>query len=264
MLICAFHVICVQKNIIMKKTIKGTIGILALLVLWHLAAVTHNSILFPTPVEVIKSLSELFRDGIMLEHINTSIARFAVGYIMAAISGIVLGMFFGWFAGVWSFFNPVIQILRPISPIAWIPFIVLWFGIGDIPAVVIIFLAAFYPVLLSTVAAVGRVDTIYLKVAKNFSLTRFQTLVKIVLPASFPQISTGLHQAIGTGWVFLAAGEMIGAQSGLGFLIIDARNNLKPDWLLAAILTIGVIGLLLDILVNLFEKQIYKKWEINK
>ncbi len=186
MLICAFHVICVQKNIIMKKTIKGTIGILALLVLWHLAAVTHNSVLFPTPIEVIKSLSDLC---IMLEHINTSIARFAVGYIMAAISGIVLGMFFGWFAGVWSFFNPVIQILRPISPIAWIPFIVLWFGIGDIPAVVIIFLAAFYPVLLSTVAAVGRVDTIYLKVAKNFSLTRFQTLVKIVLPASFPQIS---------------------------------------------------------------------------
>ncbi len=248
----------------MTKAVKGTIGILALLALWHLAAIMHNSVLFPTPVEVVKSLFRLFKDGVMSEHINTSMTRFAVGYLVAAIIGIVLGMFFGWFAGIWSFFNPIIQILRPVSPIAWIPFIVLWFGIGDIPAIVIIFVASFYPVLLSTIAAVKRVDKIYLKVAQNFSLTRLQTLVKIVFPASFPQISTGLHQAIGTGWVFLVAGEMIGAQSGLGFLIIDARNNLRPDWLLAAILTIGIIGLLLDILVNLLEKQIYKKWGVNK
>lgn len=246
----------------MEKAIKGTIGVFALLTIWYLAAVAHDSVLFPTPVKVITSLFDLFEDGVMFEHINTSMVRFAIGYTIAAISGIVFGMFFGWFAGVWDFLNPVIQILRPISPIAWIPFIVLWFGIGDIPAVFIIFLASFYPVLLSTIAAVSRVDKIYLKVAKNFSLTRGQTLVKIILPASFPQISTGLHQAIGTGWVFLVAGEMIGAQSGLGFLIIDSRNNLRPDWLLAAILTIGVIGLLLDILVNLFEKQIYKKWGI--
>jgi NitT/TauT family transport system permease protein len=246
----------------MTKAVKGTIGVFALLAIWHWAAVAQGSVLFPTPVEVIKSLFGLFRNGVMFEHINTSMARFAVGYIIAAISGIVLGMFFGWFAGAWSFVNPVIQILRPVSPIAWIPFIVLWFGIGNIPAIVIIFLASFYPVLLSTIAAVNRVDKIYLKVAQNFSLTRLQTLIKIVLPASFPQISTGLHQAIGTGWVFLVAGEMIGAQSGLGFLIIDARNNLRPDWLLAAILTIGIIGLLLDILIGLAEKQIYKKWGI--
>lgn len=246
----------------MTKAIKGTIGIFALLVIWHLAAVAQNSVLFPTPLKVITSLFGLFEEGVMFEHINTSMVRFAIGYTIAAISGIVVGMFFGWFAGVWSFFNPVIQILRPISPIAWIPFIVLWFGIGNIPAIVIIFLASFYPVLLSTIAAVNRVDKIYLKVAQNFSLTRVQTLVKIILPASFPQISTGLHQAIGTGWVFLVAGEMIGAQSGLGFLIVDSRNNLRPDWLLAAILSIGIIGLLLDMLVNLFEKQIYKKWGI--
>ena len=246
----------------MAKILKGTIGLCALLAIWHIAAVKYDSVLFPAPFEVIKSLFGLFQDGVMFEHICTSMARFAVGYMIAATSGIVLGMFFGWFSNVWSFFNPVIQVLRPISPIAWIPFIVLWFGIGDIPAIVIIFLASFYPVLLSTIAAVGQVDKIYLKVAQNFSLTRLETLVKIVLPASFPQISTGLHQAIGTGWVFLVAGEMVGSQSGLGFLIIDSRNNLRPDLLLAAILTIGIIGLLLDILVNLFEKQIYKKWGV--
>ena len=244
----------------MTKPIKGIIGLFALTAIWHLAAVMRNSVLFPNPYEVIKSLFGLLQDGVMLEHINTSMARFAVGYTAAAISGIVLGMFFGWFNSLWGFFNPVFQVIKPVSPIAWIPFIVLWFGIGDIPAIVIIFLAAFYAIFSSAIAAVSRVDKIYLKVAKNFSLTPLQTLIKVVFPASFPQISTGLHQAIGTGWVFLVAGEMVGAQSGLGFLIIDARNNLRPDWLLAAILTIGVIGLLLDILINLLEKQIYKKW----
>lgn len=246
----------------MKKIMRGAIGLTALLIVWQLAALRSNSVLFPGPYEVIISWLGLFKDGTMLEHIKTSMVRFAIGYTVAAITGIVLGMFFGWFNKLWHFFNPVVQVLRPISPIAWIPFIVLWFGIGDIPAVVIIFLAAFYPVLLSTIAAVGRVDKIYLKVAQNFALTRFETLTKIVLPAAFPQISTGLHQAIGTGWVFLVAGEMVGTQSGLGFLIIDSRNNLRPDLLLAAILTIGLIGLLLDILINRFEKQIYKKWGV--
>ncbi|MDR2962413.1 MAG: ABC transporter permease [Bacteroidales bacterium] len=244
----------------MTKTIRGIIGVLALLVIWHIAAVRTQSVLFPAPLDVFTSWIELFREGVMWEHIRTSMSRFAIGYVIAATVGIVLGLFFGWFAGAWSFVNPIIQILRPVSPIAWIPFIVLWFGIGDIPAVVIIFLAVFYPVLLSTVSAVGRVDKIYLKVAQNFALSRTQTLWKIILPASFPQISTGLHQAIGTGWVFLVAGEMIGAQSGLGFLIIDSRNNLRPDHLLAAILTIGLIGLLLDLMVNVIEKQIYTKW----
>ncbi|MDR0954105.1 MAG: ABC transporter permease [Rikenellaceae bacterium] len=242
------------------KLWKGAVGIALLLAIWQLAAVHYDSVLFPTPVQVLRSWWELLAGGTLGAHIATSLARFVVGYITAALCGIVAGLLFGWFAGAWLFVDPVIQLLRPVSPLAWTPFIVLWFGIGDIPAVVIIFISVFYPVLLATVAAVGRVEKIYLRVAQNFAFTRFQTLTKIVLPASFPQISTGLHQGIGTGWVFLVAGEMVGAQSGLGYLIIDSRNNLRPDWLLVAILTIGALGLLLDTAVNRGEKQIYKKW----
>ncbi len=242
------------------KVWKGAVGIALLLAMWHLAAVRYDSVLVPTPMQVLRSGWELLADGPLVTHIGTSLARFVVGYAAAALCGIVSGLLFGWFAGAWRFVDPVVQILRPVSPIAWTPFIVLWFGIGDIPAVAIIFIAVFFPVLLATVAAVGRTEKIYLRVAQNFAFSRFQTLTKIVLPASFPQISTGLHQAIGTGWVFLVAGEMVGAQSGLGFLIIDSRNNLQPDWLLAAILVIGALGLLLDTAVNVGEKQIYKKW----
>ena len=124
----------------------------------------------------------------------------------------------------------------------------------------IFFIAAFFPVLLSTVSAVGEVDPIYFKVAKNFGIQQPQTMWKIIFPAAFPQIANGIHLALGTAWVFLVAGEMVGAQSGLGYLVIDARNNLRADILLATIIVIGLIGLILDALLKLLEKQILKSW----
>ena len=136
----------------------------------------------------------------------------------------------------------------------------LWLGIGDIPAIVVIFLAAFFPVLLSTVGAVRRIDPVYLKVSKNFGLGSVQTLFKIVLPAVFPVIANALHIALGTAWIFLVAGEMAGTQSGLGFLIVDARNNLRTDELLAAIVTIGVLGVLLDWIIKQFETTVNRVW----
>ncbi|MBR1693777.1 MAG: ABC transporter permease subunit, partial [Selenomonas sp.] len=125
-------------------------------------------------------------------------------------------------------------------------------------------IAAFFPVLLANVAAVQGMEPVYLKVAKNFGIGQPQILGKIVFPAVFPRIATGLHLALGTAWVFLVAGEMAGAQSGLGFLIIDARNNLRADWLMAAILTIGVLGLVLDGIVSYLEGQIYRRWGLTR
>lgn len=246
----------------MRKLICGAAGLAGLVILWQLLAKWggYSSALFPSPSEAAVGLWSIIQDGTLIHDIGASLGRFAVGYLVAAVTGIVLGMLLGWYKKAWYFFNPIVQVLRPISPIAWTPFIVLWFGIGDVPAIVIIFLAAFYPTLLATVAAVGRVGNMYIKVARNFALTRRETLIKVVLPASFPQIFTGLHQALGSAWVFLVAGEMVGSQSGLGYLIIDARNNLRPDLLLAAIISIGIIGLLLDGLIKLLESRIYTNW----
>jgi NitT/TauT family transport system permease protein len=200
--------------------------------------------------------------GRLLTDIRASLFRFAVGYLAAVTSGIVLGLLFGWFPKVFNYVNPICQIIRPVSPIAWLPFIVLWFGIGDIPAIVIIFIAAFFPVLLTTVNAVKNIDELYLKVAKNFDIKKHNVLLKIVFPASFPQIANSLHLALGSAWVFLVAGEMSGAQTGLGFLIIDARNNLRTDILLSTILIIGILGLLLDGLIKVFEKWVLANWGI--
>lgn len=248
----------------LKKTLNTLIGFSILLSIWQVTVLSgrYEKWLMPSPLDVASGLNELITEGILTTHIMVSMYRFLVGYLTAVVSGIVLGLIFGWFSRLWSIVDPVVQVLRPISPIAWFPFIVLWFGIGDIPAIVIIYLAAFYPVLLSTISSVRRVDRVYLKVAENFGIKQPYIMTKIVLPAAFPQIATGLHIALGSAWVFLVAGEMVGAQSGLGYLIIDSRNSLRTDLVLAGIVCIGLLGLLLDKSISRLEKWIGKNWGV--
>ncbi|MBQ6158869.1 MAG: ABC transporter permease [Thermoguttaceae bacterium] len=220
----------------------------------------YDAALFPSPKMAFFALVEMVRSGELLQHIKTSMIRFAAGYLSAVLIAVVLGLILGRLPKLFQYINPAVQLLRPISPTAWMPFIVLLFGIGDVPAIAIIFIAAFFPVLLSTVAAVSNIDPIYLKVSKNYGITQPALTWKVIFPAAFPQIANGIHLALGTAWIFLVAGEMVGAQSGLGYAIIDARNNIRADILLATILVIGVIGILLDGLLRLIEKQVLKSW----
>ena len=246
------------------KHIGGSLLVLA--ILWQSLALAGgwNEALFPSPWGTLKGLGELLSEGVLATDIGASLGRFFLGYVSAVVLAMALGLVLGWSRSLWNYINPLAQVLRPVSPVAWLPFIVLFFGIGEMPALVIIFIAAFFPVLLATVSAVQEMEPVYLKVARNFGIGQPEILGKIVFPAVFPRIATGLHLALGTAWVFLVAGEMAGAQSGLGFLIIDARNNLRADWLMAAILTIGVLGLLLDGGVRLLEGRIYRLWGLKK
>lgn len=249
----------------MKKliSVKNVVVSLAIVILiWELLFLVSDfdAALFPSPWQSLKALIEMCQDGTLITNIGTSLYRFAAGYISSVIVAVVLGLILGMLPGVFQYVNPAVQLMRPISPTAWMPFIVLLFGIGDIPAIVIIFIAAFFPVLLSTVAAVGNIDPIYFKVSKSFGIRQPQIMWKVVFPAAFPQIANSIHLALGTSWIFLVAGEMVGAQSGLGYQIIDARNNIRADILLATIIVIGIIGLLLDTLLKIAEKRILKAW----
>ena len=237
-------------------------GTAVTILLWQLLCTVGgwNEALFPSPLRTLAGLGELIASGVLAYDIAASLLRFAVGYLSSVLIALVLGLVLGWYSRVWAYLSPIAQVLRPVSPVAWLPFIVLFFGIGEAPAIAVIFLAAFFPVLLSTVAAVQKIDPVYLKVAQNFGIGGTQLFTKILLPAIFPQVATGLHLALGTAWVFLVAGEMVGAQSGLGFLIIDARNNLRADLLMVAILVIGVLGLLLDSAIGLAERRLYRRW----
>ncbi len=240
-------------------------SVLLLLLFWQLIVVCTgvNSALFPSPLQTWNAFLEILNDGTLADHIASSMYRFAVGFFVSVLTAVVLGLVFGWIDWMFRLVNPVLQILRPISPIAWMPFIVLAFGIGDVPAIVIIFLAGFFPVFLSTVAGVRNIPNIYFRVSASFGVGPVEIFWKVIFPAAFPQITSGIHLALGTAWVFLVCGEMVGAQSGLGYLIIDARNNLRYDILMTDIIIIGIIGFILDSALGKFEKFILKKWGIS-
>ena len=249
-----------MKKILSVKNV--IISIARLIGIWELLflASDFSETLFPSPLQAWQALLEMCGDGTLATNIGTSMYRFLAGYVSSVVAAVFLGLVLGRLPGIFQYVNPAVQLLRPISPTAWMPFIVLLFGIGDVPAIVIIFIAAFFPVFLSTVAAVGNIDPIYLKVSNNFGIRQPELMWKVIFPAAFPQIANGIHLALGTAWIFLVAGEMVGAQSGLGYQIIDARNNIRADILLATILVIGLIGLLLDTALKLLEKRILKAW----
>lgn len=253
-----------------KKCIRVIVSFAVVLLVWQIACtVTNaNATLFPSPVKVGEEFVQLFTQGLegstshvtLPGHIRISLLRFATGYVLAAVSAILLGLILGSLPKVFQFINPILQIIRPIAPVAFLPFIVFWFGIGDVPAIVIIFIAGFFPILLSVVAAVQHVDGIYYKIANSFGVGKVKTLFGIVFPAIFTQTANALRLALGTSWIFLVSGEMVGAQSGLGFLIMDSKNCMRFDALLATMITIGVIGFILDGLLRFAEKAISTKF----
>ncbi|AXF57173.1 ABC transporter permease [Salicibibacter kimchii] len=245
-----------------KKTINIFISFLLLITVWQLIIWIgdYEEALLPSPLSVGNGFISLIEDGTLFEHVQISLFRFISGYGSAIIIAVLLGLILGRAQKLWAITEPIVQVLRPVAPVAWAPFIVLWFGIGNAPAIVIIFIAAFFPVLLSTVRAVKNVDTTYLKLAENLEIKQPQLMYKIIFPAAFPGIANGLHIAVGTAWIFLVSGEMVGAQSGLGYLIIDSRNMLDFDLVLAGIFSIGILGLMLDKCIGLFEKWVGKQW----
>ncbi len=246
----------------MRKLANVVAGFVILIAVWQLIIWIggYNESLFPPPLKVWNALAELAMDGTIFVHLQVSLFRFLVGYVLAVMAGVVLGLILGRIQAVWAVIDPIVQVLRPVAPIAWSPIIILWFNLGSASAIVIIFIAAFYPMLLTTVSAVRRVDPVYLRVAQNFEVKRRHLISKVILPAAFPQITHGLHLALGIAWIFLVSGEMIGAQSGLGYLIVDGRNLLRLDYVFVAIIVIGVTGVVLDKAISMFERWVEKQW----
>jgi len=234
-----------------------------LISIWNIASGFYPSDLLPSPLNVTLTLKDLLMGGTLPENIGVSLYRFGAGYLAAVGTALPLGLLFGHYSRVWFAFDPIVQLLRPISPIAWLPLIVLWFGIGDLPTMVIVYIASFYPILLSTVAAVRNVDPLYINVARNFGLSERAVLCKIVIPTSFPYMIIGMQIALGSGWVFLVVGEMLGVNSGLGYMIIDGRNSLRYEVVIAAIILIGIIGLILSKSLEASEKKIRRRWRVN-
>ena len=228
---------------------------------WHFAVRFSGSDIFPTPFEVLRGLGELARQGLLLKYIVASLFRVSWGFSLAVVIGVPLGLLLGWFSPAFSAFNPFIQILRPISPIAWIPVAILWFGVKDTAPIFLIFLASVFPITVSATAAVQNMQPVYLRAAQNFGLSRAELFRRVIFPSCLPQIITGLRIALGIAWLVVVAAEMIAVDSGLGYLIIDARNAGKRyDLVVAGMVMIGLIGLVLDLLIRRFENFDEVRW----
>ena len=245
-----------------RVTVALPLGVAVLLLAaWHGAVRWSGSDIFPTPLEVVRGLGELIRQGLLLKYIVASLFRVTWGFGLAVLVGVPLGLVLGWFRVAYSAFNPFIQILRPISPIAWIPVAILWFGVKDSAPIFLIFLASVFPIAVSAMAAVQNMQQVYLRAAQNFGLSGIPLFRRVILPAALPQIITGLRIALGVAWLVVVAAEMIAVNSGLGYLIIDARNAGKRyDLVVAGMVMIGLIGLVLDGLMRQLEKFDAVRW----
>lgn len=226
----------------------GSIAFMVILMIWEVFARFSgwSAHIFPDPITVLSSLYELVMNGTLIRHTVASLYRVTAGFYLAIMLGIPLGILLGRLQFARWLINPVIQFLRPISPLAWIPLAMLWFGIGDQPAIFLIFLSSFFPLVVSTTIAVHNINPTYLQVAANFNFTRTETLMKVIFPAIMPEVITALRITITIAWLVVVAAEMIAVQSGLGYLILDARNALRMDYVMDGMIVIGVIGLILD------------------
>jgi NitT/TauT family transport system permease protein len=233
--------------------------------LWHAACLLAKTSTFPTPAESFGAIFELARSSRLWNDVTASLFRVTWGFGLAAAVGIPLGLWIGWSSRAFAALNPLVQGLRPISPIAWIPIAILWFGIGDVSAIFLIFLASIFPIMVGTTAAVQNIPQVYVRSASNFGLTGFDLVRRVVLPAAMPQIITSLRIALGVAWLVIVAAEMVGMQSGLGYLVNDARNMGKRyDLVVAAMILIGLIGIVLDVLVRQLQNFDEVRWGFAK
>ena len=233
--------------------------------IWWVAVVHSESVIFPTPWQVVTGAMELVKDGTLWEHISSSLARVGAGFLMALVIAIPLGLWIGRVDAAYTTLNPLFQILRPISPIAWIPLAILWFGVGNASPVFLIFIASVFPMIVQTAAGVHTIERRYLRAAENFGVSKAKLYRQVIIPAVLPEIIVGMRITLGVAWLVVVAAEMIALRSGLGFLIMDSRNaGNRYDLVIASMVIIGLIGLMLDGITRLLEKMKSVRWRYGR
>jgi ABC-type nitrate/sulfonate/bicarbonate transport system permease component len=241
--------------------------VLAVALLWEAlgaaGVVPENRL--PPPTRVLAGLAELLSRGLppgspLWRHCLASLQRVLGGVGAAVAAGIPLGLAMGRWRWLRTVVHPFVELTRPIPPLAWVPLAILWFGIGDQSAVFIIFLGAFFPILLNTVTGVLSIERGLIEAALLFGASRRDLFLKVLAPGAMPAIITGVRIALGVGWMTLVAAEFTGVRSGygLGYMIMTARDIQRADQIVAGMLVIGVIGFAMDAVVRAAERRLLR------
>lgn len=240
------------------RAIQGWSLVLAILVAWEVgvrtAAIDGN--LFPPPSKIFQALVDLAKLGLLWKDIAASLWRVVIGFLIATGCAIALATLLARWAALARYVMPIVEIVRPISVIAWIPIAILWFGLGDKPAWFIIFLGSFFPVFTNTYLGIRSVEPIHVHAAQCFGAGRILFLRKVLLPSALPYILAGMRVGLGVGWMCVIAAELIAATSGLGYMIQTARVLIETEKVLAGMITIGVIGFAMNHVMLLLEKKL--------
>jgi NitT/TauT family transport system permease protein len=226
---------------------------------WPTSRILPSS-LFPSPGEVAVALTEEIRNGRLVRDAVASLFRVAMGFGGAIAVGVPVGLWLGHSAWARAMLLPFVNFLRALSPLAWIPFAIFWFGIGDAPAIFLIFGATLFPLVVSTLAAVAAIPEVYFRVARENGCRGLAMLQKVTFPAILPSLVTALRVGAGLAWLVVVASELVAGRDGLGYMIWDARNGLRVDLLVAAMLVIGYIGIMLDMAISALTRLPEVRW----
>lgn len=240
-----------MKNLLFEKTL-SILGVLFALIIWKIIALKA---ILPPPETIIEVLLLELKQGILLRHMLISLFRVSIGFSLAIIIGIPLGLLIGMFKPIFNLLNGLIGALKSIPPIALIPLAILWFGIGEFSKIYIIAYGVFFPIILNTIFGVKSIDKNLIKMAKSMNLKRFKMFKEVILPGALPSIMNGLRIGLGVGWMCLVAAEMIGATSGLGFMIEESRLLLLIPKVILYMAIIGILGYITDKFFLLIEKK---------
>lgn len=231
------------------------------LLVWSVSVRWTGTKVFPSPRDVERGLVELLHKHVLWKDIGDSLRRVLTGFGLAVLVGVPGGLLLGWFPAANQTVNPLLQMLRPISPLAWIPVAILLLGVGDRAAVFLIFLGALFPIVVACIDSVANVPAVLRRAGRNFGLSNTQLLVRVIFPSALPRILVGLRLSLGLAWLVVVAAEMVAVDSGLGYLVVDSRNSGKRyDLVVAAMLLTGGIGLVLDLLFRSVERAPFVRW----
>jgi NitT/TauT family transport system permease protein len=260
-----------------REAVSGVIAPVVIVALWQASAMLGwvNPQVLPSPAAVVQKWFEYLLpltaydpaagswlswalSGELLGDTLGSMYRVVVGFAVGAGLALPLGLLMGSSKRMYAWFNPLMQLLRPIPPIAYIPLAILWFGLGNAPAVFLIALGAFFPVLVNTIAGVRQVDGIYIRAARNLGVSQRTMFVRVMLPAAVPYILSGVRIGIGTAFIVVIVSEMIAVNNGLGFRILEAREYFWSDKIIAGMISIGLLGLIIDVGMNKLNNHLLR------
>ncbi|MGY3716190.1 ABC transporter permease [Sutcliffiella cohnii] len=211
--------------------------------------------LLPAPSLIVQKITSMIQDGSLWGHISITLTRVFAGFFLGTIGAVLLGSIVGFYKFAEQLFDPLIQAFRSIPSLAWVPLFILWLSIGETSKITLIAVGVFFPVYLNIVSGIKGVDRKLIEVGKIYGFSTFQLIKKIILPASLPSFLVGLRSGLGLGWMFVVAAELMGASSGLGFLLVFGQNMSAPDLIIASIILFAIIGKITDALLKGIEKK---------